>query len=341
MSSDVRLLGFSATHCSRSAHYSFACLGILLCFLPPELCLDALHARAAFANPSILVFLRFSGAALFCSPTLSRILTSRRPLHVPVRLHLLLAAVLTASAYLGHFAAFKLSSSTELLFKSPQLIPVILANFVFLKRPLRASEILLACILVAGFIGIAIGDFSERGDYDTAGIVAALSSLLLEAGAASFEEYLLIDCGVSTEELIAVAAGAGSLFGFIAAALSGDLALVKLGTPQSLVYVCVYAVMAAIGLHFVFFSLALFGSIQTVLFTSFRKVVSSVGAVMLSGGVQVAPWYRASVAVVSIGMVWNFYAQMARTSEKPTIGVFDTGGIEEVEMEIEEEFILV
>jgi adenosine 3'-phospho 5'-phosphosulfate transporter B3 len=183
-------------------------------------------------------------------------------------------------------------------------------NFVFLKRSLRAPEIAVACVLVVGFVGVAICDFSGTSDYCLSGIVAVFASLTLEAVAANIEEYLITDCRATRGELMSVVFPIGSIVALIIANASGQLvaaARAVAAEPRAVPYLAAHALFGAIGLHFVFMSLALFGSVQTVLFTSARKALTAVAHMMLIGGVRFTAWYRVSLVMIVAGLSANVY----------------------------------
>jgi hypothetical protein len=299
--------------------------------------LPILQLDFGLSQATIYALLQFWTVSLFRLPNFVRLLVSRRPLSVPLRFHLLLAVVLLFSMMLDTFAAFCLSQSTELLFKAPKLIPVMVGSFVFLKRSLRAREIAVASVLVVGFVGVAICDFSGPSDYCLSGIIAVFASLTLEAVAANVEEYLLTDCRATQGELMSVVFLVGSIVALVVSAASGQLAAAArtvAAEPRALPYLAAHAVLGAIGLHFVFLSLALFGSVQTVLFTSTRKAATAVGQMMLIGGVRFTVWYRISLILIVAGLSANVYDKLTEQKKVTEPVGFAPDPIEETDREV-------
>jgi hypothetical protein len=189
---------------------------------------------------------------------------------------------------------------------------VIVGNFVFLKRHLNASEIIIACLFVVGFVGIAIGGFNDRGDYDIIGIISVFLSLLLEAVAVNFEEYLLLDCKIPQFEVMGLIFAIGSAISFVGCIGSGEFLIVAqkiVTSPKLSVYLVVYGVMAALGLHFVFFSLVAFGSMQTVLFTSARKMIACIVSGLVTGEIAFGWWSKSSICLSVMALTANVWSK--------------------------------
>jgi drug/metabolite transporter (DMT)-like permease len=323
MNDSRELMSFPFQNCPPYVLYLISCLGIFLSFVIPGAAIQTLHNDYHLIQPFFYTFLQFFTVMLTCLPALKRLLSSHKTLTVPIRFFLFQAIVLTFSMVLHHLAAARLSRSTELLFKSPKLITVIVGTFVFLKRRLTASEIIVACLFVAGFVGIAIGDFNDRGDYDNGGIVAVFLSLLLEAVAVNFEEYLLSECHVPVPELMAIVFSIGSGVAFGACLAFGEFGVVVqkvVSAPQVVPYLGLYSIMGAIGFHFVFLSVAVFGSVQTVLFTSLRKVLASAFSIAWKGEVPFGWWYRGSLGVIVVALTVNAWSKATGNGEEKETG---------------------
>lgn len=316
MFDNAKLFGFSFLNCTPLTIYTTACLGILISFILPTLALQTLHFEY---QPFFATFLQFFVTTLTCLPSLFARFSSHKPPELPARFFLFLSPILTFSTVLHHFAAARLSRSTELLFKSPKLIPVIVGNFVFLKRHLSASEIIIACLFVAGFVGIAIDGFGDRGDYDIVGIVSVFLSLLLESVAVNFEEYLLLDCRLPQSEVMGVIFAIGTAVTFVGCIVSGEFLIVAQkieAAPSVAVYWMVYAGMGALGLHFVFFSVVAFGSMQTVLFTSARKMFVCIVSGLVDGEITFGWWYKSSVCLSVMALTANAWSKVFETDGK-------------------------
>jgi adenosine 3'-phospho 5'-phosphosulfate transporter B3 len=307
MRPEAHLFGLSATSWPRSLQFSVAGIGIFLAFFFPGVAHVQLHEDFNFNEPITFAFLQFLAVAITCMPSYFRICFSRRPLTVHLCVHLLVSAALIASIVLDNYAAFRLSHSTELLFKSPKLIPVMLGNIVFLKRRLSISEILIVCVIVTGLVGFTLGDFVGRADLDFWGVAALFVSLSLEAVAANLEERLLVDLKAPQSEVMALIFGPGAIGTFLLASVTGEMKSVisKVQIGRCLWYLAGYAFLGAIGLHFVIFSMTLFGSLQTVLFTSVRKVHNATCMILLSDDQQFTNCHRISICVLVIGLIAN------------------------------------
>jgi adenosine 3'-phospho 5'-phosphosulfate transporter B3 len=312
MRPNAHLFGLTANAWPRSVQFSVAGFGIFISFYFPAVAHFELHEDFNFDEPFVFTFLQFFAVALTCIPSFVRICFSRRPLTVPVSVYLLVSAVFTAANVLDNYAAFRLSHSTELLFKSPRMIPVMLGNIVFLKHRLSFSQIVIVCVIVTGLVGFTLGDFVGFNEFDLRGVGALFLSLCLEAVAVNLEERLLVDLMVPQSEVMALVFGPGVIGAFVMMAVRGEIksVLLKVRADRRCVgYFVGYAGLGAIGLHFVFFSITLFGSLQTVMFTSLRKIHNAMCVILLTPDLRFTNWHRVSIAILAVGIVANVIEQ--------------------------------
>jgi adenosine 3'-phospho 5'-phosphosulfate transporter B3 len=241
----------------------------------------------------------------------------------------MIALILTSSMILDNYGAFRMSYLTELLFKSPKLILVMLGNIVLLRRRLTLAEIATTCVIVTGLVGVALGDFVGRSEFDFAGIAAVLMSLYLDAVAANLEEKVLWDLNAPPAEVLTLISGIGCAGTAILALLLRETtsAVATLGNDRCCIGpLAVYAIMGAIGFHFLFFSLAVFGSLQTVVFTSLRKVLNMPIMIAVSPDIQFTNWHRVSFLILISGLMVNGVEQLGggpQNTEKTVIDPFN------------------
>jgi adenosine 3'-phospho 5'-phosphosulfate transporter B3 len=160
---------FSAASWLRAAQFAVVGLGLFFSFVPPGLAHKILHYKFGFRQPVVFAFLQFLTITVMCSPYLVRTVWPRKPLAVPFSVYFLIALILTSSMVLDSYAAFQMNYSTELLFKYPKLIPVMLGNIVLLKRRLTLAEFVTTCVIVTGLVGVTLGDFVGRSEFDFGG----------------------------------------------------------------------------------------------------------------------------------------------------------------------------
>jgi hypothetical protein len=175
-------------------------------------------------------------------------------------------------------------------------------------------------VIVAGLVGFTLGDFVGRNELDFQGIGALFLSLCLEAVASNLEERLLLDLMVQQSEAMALIFGPGAVGAFVIAVMTGEVrsALSKVQMNQRcLGYFAGDSSLGAVGLHFVFFSIKVFGSLQTVLFTSLRKVHGAISMILLTPDLQFTNWHRISIAILGLGLIANLIEQLARGLERP------------------------
>ena len=216
---------------------------------------------------------------LITLPSLRVTFLSKKKLSANIYVYLITSATLVLSMALDNYATRRLQSSTVLLFKSPKLLPVMVGNIVFLKKSFSFMEVAAVSLLVSGFVGFALADFSGRSIFDIQGIAAVIASLTLEAIAANLEEYILQRCGSTQEEAVPIIFSLGFVMTILYSSATGEVKYVAkqvLHKPQILLPLASYAFLGGIGLLIVFLSLKMFGSLQTIEFTSLRKSLSKI-----------------------------------------------------------------
>jgi len=172
-------------------------------------------------------------------------------------------------------------------------------------------------------VGVAISDFTGSGEYGLSGVIAVFASLTLEAVAANIEEYVLSTSRATQDEVMTCVIPMGFLMALFTSLVTGHLgsAARQIAADLRVVPLLIgHAVMGAIGLHFIFFSLTVFGSMQTVLFTSLRKVLMAIGSLLTRGDVQFGICYGLSCLTVGGGLALNVYEKL--TEQKGVVDGF-------------------
>jgi hypothetical protein len=206
--------------------------------------------------------------------------------------YFLIAMILTSSMVLDNYDAFRMSYSTERQFKSPKIISVMLGNIVLLKRRLNLAEIVTPWFIVIGLVGVALGGFVGRSEFDFPGTAARFLLLCLDAVAANLEEKVLWNLNTPQAEVLTLASVIGCVTTAVLALLVGEMTRAVGANQRCIGCLPVYTIMGAIGFHFLFFSLTVFGSLQTVVFTSLRKVLNMAVMIAVSPDLQFTNWHR-------------------------------------------------
>lgn len=248
--------------------------GIFTSFLLQGLAHEQLYETFKFKETMFLTFLQFIGYASLSLPYVFKIIIGKAPLKAKFYLYLITSMSLVLTMSLGNFASLRLSYATSVLFKSSKLIPVMIGNVVLLKKTPKLTEIISGLLIVAGLIGISIGDMKGKNKFDTLGLIAVSLALSFDAIASNLEDKLMSVYGSSQDEVITLLYGLGSMITGIIALVTGDM---KNGIarvyeqPTSILYIALFAFLGAIGVQFVYLTMKVFGSLFTVMVTSVRK----------------------------------------------------------------------
>ncbi|OHT08249.1 Slc35b3 protein [Tritrichomonas foetus] len=292
----------------RSISMVLVCFAIYAAFCLPGYAHKYLNNHYSINAPVFLTFTQFFTVTLLCSPSLYRATFSKKKLSVKFVIYFLTSTALLVSMALDNYCVLRLNYSTELLFKSPKVLTVMVGNIVFLKKAFSVSEILSTSLVVCGFVGMALGDFSGKNNFDLNGIAAVVVSLTLEAIASNMEEYILKLCNATIEESMSLIFTIGTGLTLSWSICTGEFlnACIKIReNPASLFYLAIYSILGAIGLFVVFISLKIFGSLQTVMFTSIRKVINSCVAFFIFHDRIISFWHITSLFLVASGFALN------------------------------------
>ncbi|KAK8878453.1 hypothetical protein M9Y10_005226 [Tritrichomonas musculus] len=334
---DLSTLGSKIEQLPHHIILVICCCGIFLSFFLPRLVHKYLNLYYSINAPILLTFSQFLAVIILSAPSLYRTFLSKKKLSTNLFVYIVTSITLLLSMILDNYSVhlfldkgtndnhffFDNSFAIESLFKSPKVLPVMVGNIVFLKKKFSFTTIISICLMVCGFVGIALGDLNgtislNNDNYNYLGIAAIVASMTLEAIAANLEEYILVYCNTTIGEAISIIFSFGTIITLICSILKGEFSstiskFVELGTESkrqqffALSYLFIYAFSGAIGIHFVFLSLRVFGSLQTVSLTSLRKVFNSCLLSFLRNDKQFTTWHALSLFLAFSGYALNIY----------------------------------
>lgn len=320
-------------------HYIFliCCLGIFTVFFVPTTLYTKLSLQFSINAPIFLPFTQFFIVSVLTSTTLYRVIFSRKKLTCNIFLYVITAAALLLTIVFDNYSIVYLQSGNlsnskhamhnsprnsfalECLFKSPKLLPVMVGNIVFLKKKYTLTTVIAMALMVCGFVGVSLGDFTgiislSKNNY--LGVLLIMLSMTLEAIVVNLEEYILIYRNAPLLESISVVFSLCTVFSLIFSISSGQMSQTisqfqKLRSTSlaneflSISYLLLYAVFGAFGFFFVFISVKTFGSFQTVTITSFRKVIQSVILYFFCFRNPFTLWHFVSIFMALSGFTLN------------------------------------
>jgi len=194
-------------------------------------------------------------------------------------IYFLTSIFLSLSMSLTNFATFRLSGSTESLFKSTRLVPVMIGNIIIVQRTPKFYAVLSLCLITIGLVALSITDIASSSRSDIHGIIAVMLSLSFDSIAFSLEEKLMLHEGASQSEVLSFVYGIGAtsvgIIALVTGAFQSGISNI-IHSPSSLVPLIIYIVTGAVGIQFVFLSVKVFGSLTACIFTSLRKTIFTV-----------------------------------------------------------------
>lgn len=223
---------------------------------------------------------------------------------------------------LSNFSLERLNFPTQVLFRSSKLIPVMIGNYVFLKRKYSLKEVLAVLLIVVGLIGISMSDTLAKNKFDFVGLVAVVLSLVFDAFASNLEEKAFSGYGAPKNEVIAMIYLLGSLeIGFVALCTSQ----IKNGyqhcqeEPMLMFFIILFSYLGAVGIQFVYTLIQTFGSLIAVMVTSLRKAFTVCLSFILYPDKVFTIFHLLSIVLIAMGIGLNVYSKHlkeAKSEEK-------------------------
>lgn len=305
-----RVFGWPTAHLPRGAQYLIALFGIYGFFVFSALAHVLVNQKYRIWDPIFLSFVQLFAVALPCLPAVVRLFRSKRRISSDLGLYFLVSLCLCFSMGFDNFASFHMSHETEVLFKAPKVFAVLVGSVRFVRGKVSFPEVAALVLVVCGFIMLSLCDVSYKHSYNVPGIAAAVVSLIFEAVVANAQEVILRDHQIEPVELMGVLFGFASLVAFVFTLVNDELfsSFEKMRRyPESVPLILAVAVFGSIGTHFIFFSQAVFGSVETVLFTSLRKSLGGFQHALITRKMRFTALHGISLFAIFAGMAYNYH----------------------------------
>lgn len=321
--------------------------GIYGAFLMQGIAHEKLISYFRFKESFFMTLVQFFSYSLLSLPRGKGLLTGKTKIFAPLYHYIITAITLGASMTLGNIAAMKLSYPTEVLFKSSKLVPVMIGNIIFLQKIPKTIDVFSVIFTVAGLIGISLGDFKGKNKFSTIGVVAVVGSLISDSAASNLEDKALSVYGASSDELVVVLYGIGSLLIGSVSIITGDFfsALNRIREhPECIPYLIAFGALGSIGIQFIYLIMKSYGSLTTVMMTSLRKAMTVALSFLIYKDKKFTKFHAVSIVMVATGIGMNIYSKLneghAKDEEK-LVSVVDEQSLEEEESSNKEEEVQV
>jgi adenosine 3'-phospho 5'-phosphosulfate transporter B3 len=312
MESDPHLFSINVSTWPKWCILLITSLGIFSSFLLHGLAHEKLYSSYNFTETIFLTACQFTGYAILALPTLIKLIRKQTQLHASFTIYFITSASLQLSMCLANFAALRLSYATEVLFKSAKLIPVLIGNVIFLHKKPKLLEVASVVLLVIGLAGISLGDIRGHNKFDTAGIIAVLSALSLDAISSNMEDKCMHEYNSSQSELIAMVYGIGAITIGIVSIITGQMQSgVKkcIENPIAILYIILFALLGSIGIQFVYLTMNVFGSLVTVMLTSLRKAATVCLSFLVFPDKKFTQAHGIAIFILACGMGLNIFGK--------------------------------
>lgn len=272
-----------------------------------------------FKEPCFLTLALFIADVASTFPLPYQILTKKVALKAPVTAYLGISLILAAAKVLMNYASLRITFTTGVLFKSCNLIPVMIGNIIFLKKKPKLIEIIAVIIYVIGLTIISLGDKKSKNEFNLSGIIAISVALILKAIAANLEELLMSRSGAAQDELIAMLYSFSTIFMLILSIVTGQLAsgINRIANNTSILYLVLIVVfLGAISVQFIFLTIKNFGSLLTDMLLSTRKVLTVCLSFFVFKDKKFTSLHAISLCFIAVGMGINIYEKTQSKKNK-------------------------
>ncbi|KAK8882251.1 hypothetical protein M9Y10_044893 [Tritrichomonas musculus] len=272
-----------------------------------------------FNEPCFLTLSLFIADVASTFPLPYRILTKKVTLKAPITSYLGISLILAAAKVLMNYASLRITFTTGVLFKSCNLIPVMIGNIIFLKKTPKPIEIMAVLLYIIGLTIISLGDKKSKNEFNLSGIFAISIALILKAIAANLEELVMSRCGAGQDELIAMLYSFSTFFMFILSIITGQLTagIHRIINNASILYLVLWVVfLGAISVQFIFLTIKNFGSLLTDMLLSTRKVLTVCLSFFVFKDKKFTSLHAIALCFIAIGMSINIYEKTQSKKNK-------------------------
>ena len=272
-----------------------------------------------FNEPCFLTLALFIADVVSTFPLPYRILTKKVTLKTPVSAYLGISLILAVAKVLMNYASLRITFTTGVLFKSCNLIPVMIGNVIFLKKKPKLIEIIAVIIYIIGLTIISLGDKKSKNEFNLSGIIAISIALILKAIAANIEELVMSRSGAGQDELIAMLYSFGTFFMFILSIVTGQLTtgINRIANNTSILYLVLWVVcLGAISVQFIFLTIKNFGSLLADMLLSTRKVLTVCLSFFVFKDKKFTILHAIALCFIAVGMSINIYEKTQSKKNK-------------------------
>lgn len=288
----------------------FCSVGLYSTLLVKAVIHEYLLKHFHFKEPIFLTLCLFITEVASTFPLPYEIITKKVKLKAPVTWYLGFAILIAISKVLMNYASLRITFTTGVLFKSCNIIPIMIGNVLILQKKPKLIEVVAIIVYVIGLFIISLGDKKSQNEFDISGLIAISVSMVLKAITANLEELVMSRYKADQSELIAMLYSFCTLFMAFLAVATGQLwsGIERIANNISILpLVFAIVVLGAISIQFIFLTIKHFGSVMSDMFLSTRKVMTVCLSFFVFKDKKFSSLHGIALFFISIGMGINIY----------------------------------
>ncbi|EAX99894.1 hypothetical protein TVAG_222550 [Trichomonas vaginalis G3] len=229
------------------------------------------------SNPNFLTFLQLSSFLFSSIYVVYRI--SKKQFELSRYYNVIFISILvTVAMILTNYSSFKLTESTQILFRSPRLIPIMISNIFIFQKSHSILVVLGICCMVCALVAFAIDEFSEVAHFDMRGIIATMFSICIDSFASNLEEKVLMEDDAGIYPTLCLVFGLSNIYMIIFNIFNGDflngLSIIH-KYPECIPYVALFTLSGHFGFYILFNITKRYGCIAGCALVSIGKPIMS------------------------------------------------------------------
>ena len=323
----ILFFGINLSKWSKPFLMAFCVIGLFSSLLIKAVIHEYLLKHYHFKEPIFLTLCLFITDVISTFPTPYLILKKEKELKAPLVYYIGISTILAIAKVLMNFASLRITYTTGVLFKSCNLIPVMLGNIIFLKKKPKLVEIFAVLLYVIGLTVISLGDKQVHNEFDLSGLIAISIAMILKAIACNLEEMMMSTYGASQDELIAILYSFSTIAMFFFSITTGQLfsGIKRIENNMSILFlVLIVVVLGAISVQFVFLTIKSFGSLINDMLLSCRKVLTVCLSFFVFKDKKFTSLHAIALCFICVGMSINIHEKTKGKKKKMNLPKHDS-----------------
>ena len=309
---NISLFGINISHFSKRSILFIAIIGIFLSFILQSISQEYLYTHYKTNYTIFLTTIQFLSYFIFSNTFFISYIKGENSIHSSLIFYTIISILVCISVLSANFSLHYISYTTELLFRSSKLIPVMIGGVIFLKKKYSIVQIISILFIVVGLIGISFSDKISQNKFHSIGIFFVILSTILDSIVSNLEDKALNINLATQQEVISVVYGIVSIIMVFTSIISGQLLL---GINQSLkdnyflINILLFSFFGAIGIQFIYLIMKVYGSLTSTLIISIRKGITIIFSFLIFNNKIFTKLHAVSFFIIFFGLFLHIASQ--------------------------------